>query len=193
MNSENDLLKEYKKTGDLRLLGKLYEPYMPMLYGVCFRYYKDEARSEDAVMQIFESLIAKLRQHTVTHFKSWLYTIARNHCLMDLRRDQRVTFVGINEHFAESNAEAHLSTSATDNGGEGSIAELTERNLDLMEECLSQLSEEQRTCVQRFYLDQQCYQDIADDTGYALNKVKSYIQNGKRNLKICMERKVYGQ
>jgi RNA polymerase sigma-70 factor (ECF subfamily) len=44
-----------------------------------------------------------------------------------------------------------------------------------------------------FYLEQKCYKDIADLTGYDLNKVKSAIQNGKRNLKICMERKENGK
>lgn len=177
LRDEKDLLESYRKSGDLRLLGELYEPYMPLLYGVCFRYYKDHSRSEDAVMQIFESLIPKLRQHRVANFKSWLYTVARNHCLMDLRRDRKVTMVDLD---ADIESE--------EDGGDA----LMEQDLTRMEECLAELSVEQRTCVTLFYLDQKCYQLIADETGYTLNKVKSAIQNGKRNLKICMERKGHG-
>jgi len=198
LKKEQDLLAEYRKSGDLRLLGKLYEPYMPLLYGVCFRYYQDHARSEDAVMQIFESLITKLRQHRVTHFKSWLYTFARNHCLMDLRKDKRMTVVDIDEHLA---AGVHggapdgyeMSVADPDRVMEESVAVQFERNMERMEACLEQLSEEQRVCVKMFYLDQRCYQDIADEMSYTPNQVKSYIQNGKRNLRICMERKEHGQ
>ena len=175
---EQKLLKSYREIGNLQLLGKLYEPYMPLVYGLCFKYYKDEAKSEDAVMQIFESLITKLRTHEVTHFKSWLYTLARNHCLMDLRTANRINTVDIDEHLVESDAFLHQH----DKG------EIREEQLALMESCLETLNTEQQTCVRLFYLEQKCYKDVADITGYNLSKVKSHIQNGKRNLKICMEK-----
>ncbi len=178
MLDEQHLLTEYRKTGNLHLLGRLYEPYMPLIYGLCFKYYKDEAKSEDAVMQIFESLISKLRVHEVSHFKSWLYTLARNHCLMDLRAANRINMVDIDEHIVESDVFLHQQTR-----GE----QVPEDQLARMELCLETLSEEQRRCITLFYLEQKCYKDVADITGYDLNKVKSYIQNGKRNLKICME------
>ncbi len=104
---EQKLLVSYRETGELHLLGKLYEPYMPLLYGLCFKYYKDEAKSEDAVMQIFESLIKKLRVHEVSNFKSWLYTLARNHCLMDLRSANRINTVDIDDHLVESDKFLH--------------------------------------------------------------------------------------
>jgi RNA polymerase sigma factor, sigma-70 family len=176
---EKHLLTEYRKTGDLQLLGKLYEPYMPLIYGLCFKYYKDETKSEDAVMQIFESLISKLRVHEVSNFKSWLYTLARNHCLMELRRANRVATVDIEEHVMESDVFLHQQ-----NEGE----QIPEERLMLMESCLETLSEEQQRCITLFYLEQKCYKDVAELTGYDLGQVKSYIQNGKRNLKICMEK-----
>ncbi len=176
---EQKLLESYRETGNLQLLGKLYEPYMPLVYGLCFKYYKDEAKSEDAVMQIFESLITKLRAHEVTNFKSWLYTLARNHCLMDLRTANRIHTVAIDEHLVESDAFLHQQHSG---GG------IPEEKLTLMESCLKTLNAEQQTCVRLFYLEQKCYKEVADITGYDLNKVKSHIQNGKRNLKICMEK-----
>lgn len=180
MYSEQHLLTEYRKTGDLQLLGRLYEPYMPLIYGLCLKYYKDEAKSEDAVMQIFESLISKLRIHEVSNFKSWLYTLARNHCLMELRKANRITTVDIEEHVVESDVFLHQQ-----NEGE----RIPEERLARMESCLETLSEEQRRCITLFYIEQKCYKDVAELTGYDLGQVKSYIQNGKRNLKICMEKK----
>ncbi|PPL00910.1 RNA polymerase sigma factor [Parapedobacter indicus] len=179
MFNEQHLLAEYRKTGDLQLLGKLYEPYMPLIYGLCLKYYKDEAKSEDAVMQIFESLISKLRVHEVNNFKSWLYTLARNHCLMELRKANRVTTVDIEEHVVESDVFLHQQ----DEG-----EQIPEERLVLMESCLETLSDEQRRCITLFYMEQKCYKDVAEQTGYDLGQVKSYIQNGKRNLKICMEK-----
>ncbi len=180
MHSEQLLLAEYRQTGNLQLLGKLYEPYMPLIYGVCLKYYKDEAKSEDAVMQIFEALIDKLRVHQVSHFKSWLYTLARNHCLMDLRVTSRIKNVDIDEHLVESDAFLHQYDEEN---------RLPEEQLVRMEACLAELNDEQQRCVTLFYLEQKCYKEIAALTGYELNKVKSHIQNGKRNLKICMEKK----
>lgn len=176
------MLDTYRKTGDLHLLGKVYEPYMPLLYGVCYKYYGKQTESEDAVMQIFEELVDKLRIHEVSNFKSWLYTFARNHCLMDLRRKKRVVMVDMDD---ESFVEGRL---FDQEDMDLSSKQEVEDQLNLMESCLQTLSEEQQTCVRLFYLEQKCYKDIADMTGYELGKVKSYIQNGKRNLKICMER-----
>jgi len=178
VRDEKHLLEEYRKTGELRLLGKLYEPYMPLLYGVCYRYFNDREKSEDAVMGVFESLIVKLRQHEVTNFKSWLYVFVRNYCLMELRKSKRAVMVELEENML---------------GEDPGFDQLNEERLTLMEDCLATLSEEQHNCIRLFYLEQHCYQDIAEITGYDMGKVKSYIQNGKRNLKICMEKKTYGK
>lgn len=176
---EADLLVEYKSTGDLKVLGSLYEPYMPLVYGVCLKYLKDESLSEDAVMQIFEQLIKKLRVHTVNNFKSWLYSFARNYCLMELRSNGKSSTISIEENsFMENELIEHQPI------GE----DILETKLSLMEKCMEHLNVEQRECIHLFYLEQKCYKDIVDITGYDLNKVKSHIQNGKRNLKICMEK-----
>lgn len=179
MVDEQRLLEEYRKTGDLQLLGRLYEPYMPLVYGLCLKYYRNDVKSEDAVMQIFESLVAKLRVHEVSHFKGWLYTLARNHCLMDLRMANRIHTVDIDEHLVESDAFLHQQDGAE---------RVPEERLALMERCLEGLNAEQQRCIRLFYLEQKCYREVAELTGYELNKVKSHIQNGKRNLRICMER-----
>lgn len=176
---ERELLAYYRQTGSLQVLGRLYSPYMSLLYGVCYKYLQDQEQSQDAVMQIFEELIDKLKVHEVDNFKSWLYVYARNYCLMQLRRDknrQHVTIEG-NLHEAEKKAEQS-----------NEKIRWEEKDFDKLETCLQTLSEEQERSVRMFYLEQKCYKDIVDETGYDLNKVKSYIQNGKRNLKICMDR-----
>lgn len=178
LHDELQLLETYRRNGDIKLLGKLYEPYMPLVYGLCFKYYKNPERSEDAVMQVFELLVKKLRTHEVTNFKSWLYSVARNHCLMDLRADGKQQHVDIDTHQAESD---RVLRQYQERG-------IQEGQLALMEACIDQLNEEQQRCIRLFYLEQKCYKDVAAETGYDLNKVKSHIQNGKRNLKICMER-----
>lgn len=175
--SDLDLLEAYFNTGGMELLGRLYERYMPLIYGLCLKYYKDEELSKDAVMQIFEELVVKLREHKVYNFKSWLYTFVRNHCLMDLRVKGRHDFVNLDENLVEKGFDSHLD-----------IADIHEDQLNLMEKCMERLPEEQHKCVRLFYLQQKCYKEIVELTGYDTNKVKSYIQNGKRNLKICIEK-----
>ena len=171
------LLTEYRKTGSLEVLGQLYGRYMHLVYGLCLKYLKDEEQSKDAVMQIFEQLISKLKVHEVSNFKSWLYSLARNYCLMELRSSARHEFVQMEDNFMEKDAFVHLD-----------IDDTRERKLSVMEKCMEKLPAEQKDTINLFYLEQKCYKDISDITGYDLNKVKSYIQNGKRNLKICIEK-----
>ncbi len=174
---EPSMLLEYRKTGNLEVLGKLYEGYMPLVFGLCLKYFRDEEKSKDAVMQIFEELIKKLKVHEVGNFKSWLYTLARNHCLMAIRSSGKHEFVSIEETFMENEAFVHLD-----------IDDTRESKLKVMEKCIEDLPAEQRDTISLFYLEQKCYKEVSDITGYDLNKVKSYIQNGKRNLKICIEK-----
>lgn len=176
-HDDQALLAQYKKTGDLDVLGRLYSRYMHLVYGVCLNYLKEEEGAKDAVMQIFEELILKLKVHEVQQFKSWLHVLTRNHCLMILRRQSRNTTVPLDENFVETTDFVHLDPD-----------DLKETQLGLMEKCMQTLTEEQRVSVDLFYLQEKCYKEVAALTGYELVKVKSYIQNGKRNLKICIER-----
>jgi RNA polymerase sigma-70 factor (ECF subfamily) len=174
---EADLLSEYYRSGDLELLGKIYQPYMHLVYGLCLKYLKDQAKSEDAVMQIFELLIEKLRVHRVDNFKSWLYSVSRNHCLMQLRASGK-DIVVMDDSFMESAQIPHQDIDK----------EIQEEKLQLLEKCIGELNPEQQQSVRLFYLEEKCYKDIAEMTGFDIKKVKSYIQNGRRNLKICMEK-----
>lgn len=175
--SDHDLMEIYRQHGDLAVLGILYSRYMSLVYGVCYNYFKDDEQSKDSVMQIFEELVKKLRIHDVQNFRSWLHVLTRNHCLMILRKQSKYTMVSLDDSFVENTEFMHLD-----------IDNVKETQLTVMERCMETLSEEQRVTVGLFYLQEKCYKDIADNTGYDLSKVKSYIQNGKRNLKICIEK-----
>jgi RNA polymerase sigma factor (sigma-70 family) len=175
--SDAELIQSYKRSGDLAVLGELYQPYMSLVFGVCLKYLKDRDESRDAVMQIFEKLVQSLKDHEVTHFKSWLYVLARNHCLMQLRAKKGKIFEEISPTFMEMEVSLHP-------GEEPGL----EANLGKLEKCIETLGNEQKLCVKLFFLQEKCYKDITAETGFDLNQVKSYIQNGKRNLKLCMER-----
>jgi len=174
--SDADLVKQYKSGGDIHVLGELYSHYMEMVYGVCLKYFKEPEEAKDAVINIFEELVIKLKKYEVNNFKSWLYQLTKNHCLMKIRssKSQPVTVDIDIMHLGENN---HL-----DN-----VAE-KEAQLNGMENCIEQLPAEQKHAIQLFYLEEKCYKEIADLTETDINKVRSFIQNGRRNLKICMEK-----
>jgi RNA polymerase sigma factor (sigma-70 family) len=175
--TDEELLALYKKSDDLQIVGVLYDRYTALTFGVCLKYLKDREESRDAVMQIFEKLIVSLKMHEIKLFKGWLYATARNHCLMQLRARKGRNFEELSPLLVETGGNGHQ-----DHGAE------LERDLGKLEKCMQSLAREQQQCVRLFYLQQKCYKEITESTGYDLNKVKSYIQNGKRNLKICMER-----
>ncbi len=174
---DSDLLLQYRSSGDVQILGELFSRYTSLIYGVCLKYLKDRDDSKDAVMQVFEKLVVTLREHEIENFKSWLYVTSRNHCLMQIRAKKGKMTEEISTNLMESDLILHLEEETE-----------LESNLSKLEKCIEQLTNEQKHCVQLFYIDQKCYKDITVQTGFNLNKVKSFIQNGKRNLKICMER-----
>jgi len=171
------LIADYQRSGDLEVLGVLYNRYMHLVFGVCLNYFKDEAQSKDAVMQIFEELVVKVKLHPIQNFKSWLHVLTRNHCLMALRKAAKNNTISLDEGFVENSEFVHLDM---DNA--------KETQLTIMEKCMERLPEEQRISVDLFYLQEKNYKEVSELTGYDLLKVKSYIQNGKRNLKICIEK-----
>ena len=179
--SDEELVMLFRNKHDLEALGALYRRYMLLVYGVCMKYLKNREDSQDAVMQIFEILVKDIPRFEIQNFKGWLYTVSRNHCLMQLRKTSK-----------EKNREPEISASVFMESTTVMHPIEEEPNEDLQERlrwCLEQLKEEQRRCVELFYYQQQCYKQIAANLNIAEEKVKSYIQNGKRNLKICIESK----
>ncbi len=175
--SDLELIQLYKESGELAHWGKLCSRYTSLVYGVCLKYLKDRDEAKDAVMQLFEKLITTLLNHEVENFKSWLYVTARNHCLMHLRAQKGKRTEEFSPQLMENQFLLHLEEEPE-----------MEQNLSKLEKCIAELVDDQQQCVRLFYLQERCYKDITGLTGFDLNKVKSYIQNGKRNLKICMER-----
>lgn len=172
--ADEGLLLEYKQTGNLASLAALYENYMHLVYGVCLKYLHDEELSKDAVMQIFEELITKAAKHDIKQFKPWLYVLSRNFCLMQIRSGKKLQTESLPD-FMEFADDAHLNYER-------------EEDITALERCKEKLPAAQKVSIQLFYMDEKCYKEIVDDTGYSMNEVKSYIQNGKRNLKICLEK-----
>lgn len=174
--TDAELVQAYKRSADTDLLGELFQRYMDLVYGVCLKYLKQAEDAQDAVISIFEELVVKLQKHEVDHFKGWLYTLAKNHCLMRLRSGKKQTVVNLDVELMQSEENVHLN---------GELEK--EENFKKLDYCLGQLQAEQRKVIELFYLQGKCYNEIAEITGIEWNKVRSYIQNGRRNLKICME------
>ncbi len=174
--SDSVLVQQYKDTSNMDTLGDLYGRYMDLLYGVCLKYFKEPDEAQDAVIHIFEELVTKLKKYEIDNFRGWLYQLAKNHCLMKLR-SKKSQPVNVDTDLMHLQENMHLDD----------VME-KETNLIVMEHCIEQLPTEQKTAIQLFYLQEKCYKEIADTTALDINKVRSFIQNGRRNLKICMDK-----
>jgi len=177
VKTDTELVSLYKSSGDMAVLGELYQRYMDLVYGVCLKYYKEPETAKDSVMQIFEELVTKLKKHDVENFKGWLHQLAKNHCLMQLRTPRNLKTTEFKADIMQSEETVHL------NG----VME-KEENFKKLEYCLGTLTEMQQEMIRLFYLQGKCYNEIVEMTGQDWNQVKSYIQNGRRNLKLCMEK-----
>ena len=175
--TDEELLSQFKKNVNQQMLAQLYLRYTDLVYGVCMKYLKDAEAAKDAVMNIYEELLTKLQTHEVDNFKSWLYVVAKNFCLMQLRKEKKMITVEFTPTVMQSEDFTHLD----------SVLE-KETELKKLEFCIERLPAEQRQSIQLFYLKNKCYNEIVGQTGYEWNKVRSLIQNGRRNLKTCMEK-----
>jgi RNA polymerase sigma factor (sigma-70 family) len=187
--SDAELLQRYRADGNVHDLGALYERHMPVVLAICRRYLREEEDAKDAVMQLFEQLVDKLRRHEVENFPAWLHTTARNHCLMVLRARQRAGPAAggaLVVHFPDAaDMESAISRHLTED--DPAEADFHEQQLQQMEQALADLPPGQKQCLELFYLEKKSYREIVDHTGFDLNAVKSHIQNGKRNLRRHIE------
>lgn len=179
--ADTDLLLQFRQTGNIKLLGTLYDRYMELVYAVCLKYLKETEAAKDAVMEIFGQLGDKLNRHEVANFRSWLYTVAKNHCLMQLRSASKIKAVNFDESIMQLQVEMHLP-----DGNE------KEWQLDQLTKCIETLSADQKQIIDLFYLQEKCYKEIAELSGFEWNRVRSLVQNGRRNLKICMDNNIDG-
>ncbi|WP_245957593.1 sigma-70 family RNA polymerase sigma factor [Niabella yanshanensis] len=175
--SDEQLLAQFKQTGDQQFLAELYLRYSQLLYGVCLKYLEDAEEARDAVMNIYQELLVKVPRHEIQNFKSWVYVLTKNHCLMHLRSAKKNITVSLEQHTVQSDDFSHLD----------SVIE-KEEAFKRLEKCIEKLPREQQQSIQLFYYENKCYNEIAETTSMDWNKVRSLIQNGRRNLKICMEK-----
>jgi RNA polymerase sigma-70 factor (ECF subfamily) len=179
--TDAELLEKFNADGNNQWLGILLQRYTLLLLGVCMKYLKNEEDAKDSVQQIFLKCIAELQKYKVDYFKSWLYMVAKNHCLMKLRDKHGKVPVELKDQLpAEESVDLEE-------------LRMKDKTLDLLVLSIPELNKEQQQCVTLFYLEKKSYQQIAALTGFSLLQVKSYIQNGKRNLKIIIEKKLSNQ
>lgn len=179
--SDQELIDLYRKTDDTAHVGELFERYSHLVYGIALKYFDREDDRREAVMQVFEKLYEALKEHNIANFKCWLYSVAKNHCLMILRKENTVSF----------NDQVHLKNfqqDFMDFDGNFSLNHADDEIIDKkLPEAIKKLSDEQRICIELFYLHEKSYKEVVDTTNYTMNQVKSFIQNGKRNLKLMLE------
>ena len=180
--SDHELLDHYYETNDPAWIGILLERYTLLLLGVCMKYLKNEEEAKDAVQQIFLKVLTEVSKYKVDYFKSWLYMVAKNHCLMKLRSSQGKFIKELKEDSSLKHEETNKDELLA-----------TENTYSLLQEAIEELSKEQKHCVTLFYLKKYSYQQITESTGFSLMQVKSYIQNGKRNLRMMLDAKLKSQ
>lgn len=177
-HTDNELINLFVETGDNLYVGILYERYGHLVLGLCIKYLKNKDEASDAAIQIFANLLNDLLKYKITFFKSWLYTYSKNFCLMELRKRQSTL-----KREIEWQENVHLIMDFSD----PAHLQEKERQITLMEQAINLLNNEQKICIDLFYIKNKSYNEICDITGYSNNDVKSYIQNGKRNLKLKIE------
>lgn len=175
--SDNELIAAYKSSGDKQLVGELYKRYTHLVLGMCLHYFKDRDVAKDMTLQIFEKLFEELKKREVENFKAWLTFVVRNYCISEIRKLQ-TQYQRDKEYHQEVKAEASVEEDVPDEKAEEKILQL--------ESALNELNPFQKKCIELFYYKNMSYSQIVQLTGFSANEVKSYIQNGKRNLKMIL-------
>lgn len=179
--SDAELVARYKETGENICVGELFRRYVHLVFGVCMKYLKDEDKAKDLQSHIFERLLSDLLKHEVANFKGWLFSVSKNHCLMHLRSNNT-----LQKNHKELKKDLQPDMESAFDLHHNPVLE-KENQLNRLASGIEQLNEDQRICVDLFYMKEKSYKEIVELTGYTLNDVKSYIQNGKRNLKLYMQ------
>lgn len=179
--TDEELLLAYKSSNDNEWLGYLLQRYTMLLFGVAMKYLRDKEQAHDAVQQVFLKVLGNMHGEEFRNFKGWLYVLTRNHCLQLLR----------DKHY-KTGEEVLMNLPVPEETDKEDIA-WQEYSIEQMKQALEELNVEQKTCVLKFYMEEKTYQQIMEQTGYSFLQVKSYIQNGKRNLKAILVRKLAGR
>lgn len=179
--SDTELIRQYQSTEDINLLGQLYSRYMDLIFGVCLKYFKNKDDAQDAVINIFEKIVVSLKSSKVDNFRPWLYVVAKNYCLMELRKAKHKEISIDDDHiFIPEIMESQFEIHPIDK-------DENIQHEDALRKCVEKLKFQQKESIELFYFKEMSYQQISLKMNIDIKKVKSYIQNAKRNLKICLE------
>ncbi len=185
--TDTELVERFAKGKEAKYLGELYKRYAHLVQGVGLKYLKNIQGANDLVSDIFEGLFSKLsKQSEIKNFKGWLYYVAKNECISRLRKNKyNVSFYGSAEEFPKETADDFVEYEK-----DIRLTDATHEETDVQKlaKAIGQLKEDQQTCIKAFYLEEMSYKEIADELGYTLKQVKSFVQNGKRNLRIILEK-----
>ena len=180
--SDQTLMEHFRKGGDKDALGTLFLRYMELVYGVCLKYLGQAESAQDAVMDIYEHLNRKLPGHEVENFSAWLYMVSKNHCLQLLRKKNNLLTVSLDDPVMQNGREMHQEDDEFE-------LEITVDVEDQLHHCMDQLPENQKLCIRMFYFEKRSYEDMCEATLLPMDHVRSHIQNGRRNLKKCIQTK----
>lgn len=173
--SDLELVKQYKSTSDKHFVGELYKRYTHLVLGMCIYYFKDKDVAKDICIEIFEKLFLELKKREIENFKGWLTFVVRNHCISELRKMQ-----------TQLNRDVEYQQELKAQSIEEEIIPDQDIQIENLEKALNELNPFQKKCIELFYYKNMSYHQIVELTGYSVNEVKSYIQNGKRNLKLIL-------
>ena len=174
--SDEEIIESYRHEANPELLAILFERYSHLVFAVSMNYLKNEEESKDAVLAIFEKLASDLQHYHIRKFSAWLHAVTRNYCLKEEKiKKTKIRLSGEDKIMADE--------------PENEKDDSTEVHLTYLPEALKNLNTEQRTCIHLFFLEEKSYREISELTGYDYNQVKTFIQNGKRNLKIYLEKR----
>lgn len=182
-HTDAELLTLFKKTTQNQYLGELLERYSLLVFGVCIKYLKDQTSAQDATQQVFEKVIKEVVKYEIPYFKSWLYSVAKNQCLMQLRNSS-------NKMQYSAQEIDDLELTSEDDSGLKLREYLLQDKLEILHESLQNLNKDQSSCIDLFYLQKLSYREIENKTGLTFQQIKSNIQNGKRNLRMMLETKM---
>ena len=176
-DSDEDLLALYQQTNSSHYFGELYNRYIPLIYGLCLKHLHNPEKAEDATLELFEILLPKISGYEINVFRTWIYSVTKNYCLQILEKEEKHILADIDASIMESDYVLRLLEE-----------NVWEDDTITLNRCIEKLPVQQKVSISLFFMEKMSYTDIAEQTGYLLKTVKNHIQNGKRNLKICIEK-----
>ena len=147
--------------------------YREDVLGLCYYYTRDVELSKDLTMDTFETYLKRGKKGPVINdIKSYLLGIARNLCMAHFKKSKRTQSI--------EESVLQFMEYEDENAPNG------EEVIDRLMMSMCKLTTDQRRCVELFFIKGCSYNQISKKLNFSYNEVKSFIQNGKRNLKKLM-------